>query len=43
MENKILVVEDDKVVSQLVYQFLSRSGFQVIIAASAEEAEKILA
>ena len=43
MENKILIVEDDTVVSQLVYQFLSRSGFQAIIAPSAEEAEKVLA
>jgi diguanylate cyclase (GGDEF)-like protein len=43
MENKILIVEDDKVVSQLVYQFLSRSGFQVITATSAEEAKIILA
>ena len=43
MENKILIVEDDTVVSQLVYQFLSRSGFQAIITPSAEEAEKILA
>ena len=43
MENKILIVEDDTIVSQLVFQFLSRSGFQAIIAPSAEEAEKILA
>ena len=43
MENKILIVEDDTVVSQLVYQFLSRSGFQAIVTPSAEEAEKVLA
>ena len=42
MESKILIVEDDAVVSQLVYEFLSRFGFQVISASSAEEAEKIL-
>ena len=42
MENKILIVEDDAVVSKLVYEFLSRFGFQAISASSAEEAEKIL-
>lgn len=42
MENKILIVEDDVVVSKLLYQFLSRSGFQAITALSAEEAEIIL-
>ena len=42
MENKILIVEDDAVVSKLMYEFLSRSGYQAIITHSAEEAEKIL-
>ena len=42
MESKILIVEDDAVVSKLVYEFLSRFGFQAISASSAEEAEKIL-
>ena len=42
MENKILIVEDDVVISKLVYEFLSRFGFQAISASSAEEAEKIL-
>ena len=42
MENKILIVEDDAVISKLVYEFLSRFGFQAISASSAEEAEKIL-
>ena len=42
MESKILIVEDDAVVSKLVYEFLSRFGFKVISVSSAEEAEKIL-
>ena len=42
MENKILIVEDDAVISKLVYEYLSRFGFQAISASSAEEAEKIL-
>ena len=42
MENRILIVEDDTVVSKLIYEFLSRSGYQAIVAPSAEEAEKIL-
>lgn len=42
MENKILIVEDDKVISKLMYEFLSRSGYQAITTDSAEEAEKIL-
>ena len=42
MESKILIVEDDAVISKLVYEFLSRFGFQAISASSAEEAEKIL-
>ena len=42
MESKILIVEDDAVISKLVYEFLSRFGFQAISVSSAEEAEKIL-
>jgi two-component system cell cycle response regulator len=42
MENKILIVEDDEVISKLIYEFLSRSGYQAITTDSAEEAEKIL-
>ncbi len=42
MENKILIVEDDAIVSKLMYEFLSRSGYQAMITRSAEEAEKIL-
>ena len=42
MENRILIVEDDAVIAQLMYQFLTRSGYQAITTASAEEAEKIL-
>ncbi len=42
MENKILIVEDDAVVAKLMYEFLSRSGYQAITTHSAEEAEKIL-
>ncbi len=42
MENKILIVEDDAVVSKLVYEFLARSGYHAVICHSAEEAEKVL-
>ena len=42
MENRILIVEDDAIVSKLMYEFLSRSGYQAITANSAEEAEKLL-
>ena len=42
MENKILIVEDDATVSKLMYEFLSRSGYQAIITHSAEEAETVL-
>ena len=42
MENKILIVDDDEVISQMMYEFLTRSGYQAMTADSAEEAEKIL-
>ena len=42
MENKILIVEDDAVIAQLLYQFLTRSGYQAITTPSAEEGEEIL-
>ena len=42
MALKILVVEDDIVVSNLLVEFLIKSGFQIKSAKSAEEAEKIL-
>jgi len=42
MENKILIIEDDSVISELVDKFLTRSGYQAIITHSAEEAEEIL-
>jgi diguanylate cyclase (GGDEF)-like protein len=42
MENKILIVEDDAVVAKLIYEFLSRSGYQAIITHSAEDAEEVL-
>src|SRR5210317_1766216 len=42
MENKILIVEDDSVISDLIHQFLTRSGYQAIITQSAEEAAEIL-
>ena len=42
MENRILIVEDDDVVCRLMYEFLSRSGYEAITANSAEEAEKLL-
>jgi len=42
MENRILVVEDDEAIRRLLYEFLSRSGYQAITAKSAEEAEKLL-
>lgn len=42
MENRILIVEDDDAVCGLMYEFLSRSGYEAITANSAEEAEKLL-
>jgi len=42
MVNKILVVEDDIVVSKVCVEFLNKSGFKTISAKSAEEAEEIL-
>jgi len=42
MRKKILVVEDDEAVSELYHEYLSRSGFEIRIVESAEEAEKIL-
>ena len=42
MENRILIVEDDTAIRRLLYEFLSRSGYQAITANSAEEAEKLL-
>ena len=42
MVKKILVVEDDKAVSKLLFSFLSKSGFYTKIAECAEDAEKIL-
>ena len=42
MALKILVVEDDIVVSNLLVEFLIKSGFQIKSAKSAEAAEKIL-
>lgn len=42
MRNKILVVEDDRMVLELCHEFLTRSGFKTKAAESAEEAEKIL-
>ena len=42
MVKKILVVEDDKAVLELLSNFLSKSGFETETAESAEEAEKIL-
>jgi len=42
MANKILVVEDDVGISELLANFLTRSGFQIYSAISAEEAEEIL-
>ena len=42
MLNKILLVEDDCMTSELYHTFLTRSGFQTKTAESAEEAEKIL-
>jgi diguanylate cyclase (GGDEF)-like protein len=42
MVNKILVVEDDSIASELYYTFLTKSGFQTKISESAEKAEKIL-
>jgi DNA-binding response OmpR family regulator len=42
METKILVVEDDVVVLNLLVEFLIKSGFKTKSAKSAEEAEEIL-
>jgi diguanylate cyclase (GGDEF)-like protein len=42
MENKILIVEDDLVVSKMVSEFLSKSGYQASAVSSAEKAEKLL-
>jgi DNA-binding response OmpR family regulator len=42
MAIKILVVEDDVVVSKLLFEFLIKSGFNTKSAKSAEEAEEIL-
>jgi two-component system cell cycle response regulator len=42
MENKILIVEDDLVVSNMVSEFLSKSGYQASAVSSAEKAEKLL-
>jgi CheY-like chemotaxis protein len=40
---RILVVEDEASVRELVVRVLSRSGYRVLAAGSAEEAEKVLA
>jgi diguanylate cyclase (GGDEF)-like protein len=42
MTIKILVVEDNDIVSKLLDEFLTKSGFKTTTAASAEEAEGIL-
>ena len=42
MEIKILVVDDDVVILNLLVEFLIKSGFKTISAKSAEEAEEIL-
>ena len=42
MENKILIVEDDSVIAEMLHQFLTRSGYQAKITYSAEEAEEVL-
>jgi diguanylate cyclase (GGDEF)-like protein len=42
MKTKILIVEDDRAVSEAMGQFLTRTGFLVIQALSAEEADDIL-
>lgn len=42
MENKILIVEDDSVIAEMLHQFLTRSGYQAKITSSAEEAEEVL-
>jgi two-component system cell cycle response regulator len=39
---KVLVVEDDSVVSETLFEFLTKSGFKTKSAESAEEAEEIL-
>ena len=42
MENRILIVEDDVTVRNLMYEFLARSGYEAVTANSAEDAEKVL-
>ena len=42
MKTKILIVEDDAAVSKLLSEFLTRSGFEIKSAESAEKAEEIL-
>jgi len=42
MAEKILVVEDDSLVSKLLNTFLTKSGYQSYVAESAEEAENVL-
>ncbi|MGB5751156.1 MAG: diguanylate cyclase [Desulfobacterales bacterium] len=42
MENKILIVEDDSVIAEMLHQFLTRSGYQAIITYSTEEAAEVL-
>ena len=42
MEPKILIVDDDTIVSGVLAEFLTRSGFLVIQTTSAEKAETIL-
>ena len=42
MVNKILVVEDDIVVSKVCVEFLNKSGFKTKSVKSAEEAEEVL-
>ncbi|MFC1881654.1 diguanylate cyclase [Thermodesulfobacteriota bacterium] len=42
MEPKILIVDDDTIVSDVLAEFLTRSGFLVIQTTSAEKAETIL-
>jgi len=42
MEPKILIVDDDTIVSDVLTDFLNRSGFWVTQTISAEEAETIL-
>ena len=42
MENRILIVEDDTAVCNLMHEFLSRSGYKALTANSAEAAEELL-